>query len=135
MKRLTILRHATASMMQLVADDFERTLEPRGEEEAAEMGRQLSKRQIKPEQLVSSPAKRAITTAAIVAGELHYPVDDIAIEAEIYNAELQTLLDIVQHFSNRFDHVMLVGHNPGLSELGHYLTGQGQALPPPLAYW
>lgn len=124
MKRLTIFRHAKASRDDLTMADFDRPLTKRGEKDAALMGQRLLKRQALPDHFLSSPARRALDTASIVAKEIGFPVPLIAADQEIYNAALSELIAVVQRIYNGFDHVILFGHNPGFQDLSAYLTNQ-----------
>ena len=45
-------------------------------------------------------------------------------EERLYGADLDTLLDLVLHLDDRLGHVVLVGHNPGLSDLAAHLSGR-----------
>ena len=42
-------------------------------------------------------------------------------ETRLYEAELATLLEIVGALPDTLEHVALVGHNPGLTELACHL--------------
>ncbi|SEH06578.1 SixA phosphatase family protein [Candidatus Venteria ishoeyi] len=72
--------------------------------------------------IISSPAKRALTTANIVAEQLQYPLSDIQQDAQIYEASVGDLMAVVQKFDDQLSCIMLVGHNPGLTSLSYYLT-------------
>jgi len=130
MKRLILLRHATSGWNQPGRSDSERLLDSEGESEAQEMGQRLAAEGFKPQLIVSSPATRAIITARLVAAQLNYDPASILEEETVYNASLETLLNVVRSFDDRFERIMLVGHNPGLSELGSYLSGHHGGLPP-----
>lgn len=122
MKRLTLVRHAKSSWKHPDLADFDRPLNKRGDHDAPIMGQRLVQRQIAPELLISSPAKRAITTAHIIAQEIGYPVEKIVLDQNIYEAGVSDLLNVLQAVDNAFDSVMLFGHNPGLTSLSTYLT-------------
>lgn len=77
MRELYILRHAKSSWDDLTLADFDRPLNSRGREDAPLMGRHLAKLEIKPDLILSSPAKRAKKTAKIVAKELAYEKKEI----------------------------------------------------------
>jgi phosphohistidine phosphatase len=116
-KRLLILRHAKAEKDAPRRDDFERALSPRGEADAMEAGRRLAARGTVPDAIVSSPAQRALQTAKIVARELDFPWGSIRREKVAYLADAETLLRVAQLCEEDVGVLMLVGHNPGVSEL------------------
>lgn len=122
MRTLTIIRHAKSSWEQEGLHDFERPLNDRGRRDAPVMAQRLRQVAEIPAVLVSSPALRAITTARIFANGLDIPPDEILLQAKIYDASLSTLMQIIHGLDDRYTHVALFGHNPGLSELSHTLT-------------
>lgn len=67
-KTLTLLRHAKSSWKSDALSDFDRPLNSRGRQDAPEMARRLQAAGIRPSLIVSSPAKRAWSTAKEVAG-------------------------------------------------------------------
>jgi phosphohistidine phosphatase len=79
--------------------------------------------------IVSSPALRAITTAGIMAGALHMDPGQVHQIPSIYEARVNDLMGVVRGFDDHLEHVMLVGHNPGLSMLAGTLTERGYNLP------
>jgi len=123
MKRLTLVRHAKSSWKDAELADFERPLTKRGKHDAPLMGKRLAARGLRPELIVSSPARRARKTAKLIAKELDLPEDRVVFEAEIYEAEPEVLLEIVHRLDDRCEQVLLVGHNPGFTELGNLLAG------------
>ncbi len=121
MKILILLRHAKSDWHSAAQTDFERPLNARGEKAAPLMGQRLIKRGCSPERLISSPAKRAMQTAKKVAKEIDYPERQIEYREEIYEASRKCLLRLVQELHDRDGSVLLVGHNPGFSQLGEWL--------------
>ncbi len=122
MKYLTLLRHAKSSWKEPTCDDFDRPLSGRGTRNAPLMGQRLAMLGEVPEVIISSPAKRARRTAELVASALPYEASAIRFEPGIYEAEIETLLDLVSQFDDAWQDVMLVGHNPGLTDLANVLA-------------
>jgi phosphohistidine phosphatase len=119
MKTLLLVRHAKASQDSDFVD-FERPLKRSGVEDAEFMAQKVKAQGFVPQILVSSPALRAETTANIYAEHLsiHKPYTNKA----IYEGDYKTLLGIINMFPDEEEFIGLVGHNPGLSHLLHYLT-------------
>ena len=86
------------------------------------MGQALAKRNIRLDLLVSSPAVRALSTAALVARELEYPHDKIHVEAGIYGADVDALLAIIRGLPDAADTVLLVGHTPTITDTANALS-------------
>jgi phosphohistidine phosphatase len=121
-KRLIIVRHAKAEKVAPRGGDADRPLAPRGEDDATEMGRRLARSKAHPEAMVASPAARTLATARIIARELDFPWKEIRAEKSAYLATAGTLLDLVRELDDRAETALLVGHNPGVSELAHALA-------------
>ncbi len=122
MKRLYLIRHAKSSWKNPDLADFDRPLNKRGKENAPFMGRRLRKYNVKPDLLLSSPAKRALKTAKLIAGEIDFPKENIVTEELIYEAGVRTLVQVIQNLEDSFHQVMLFGHNPGFTALAECLT-------------
>ena len=99
-----------------------RSLNDRGRDDAPFMGQALAKRSIRLDLLLSSAAVRALTTAALVARELDYPHERIAVRPEIYHADVPGLLDIVRGCPDEAQSVLLVGHNNTITEFANLLS-------------
>ncbi|APZ42376.1 SixA phosphatase family protein [Acidihalobacter ferrooxydans] len=123
MKTLTLLRHAKSSWNHPDLDDFERPLNARGRHDAPLMGHRLAARATPPDRLLSSPAVRARATVEAVAQALGFPLDAVAWEPRIYAATRERLLTVLREQPDTANHLLLVGHNPGLTELANALTG------------
>jgi len=121
MKRLTLLRHAKSSWDDLSVDDFHRPLNPRGRRAAPEMGRRMQANALVPDLIVSSPARRAISTARMIARELDYPEARIIEEQALYHAGGGQVLEIINSLETLAEHLMLCGHNPGFTDLANAL--------------
>lgn len=120
-KNLLLIRHAKSSWNNFNLADFERPLNKRGEKNAPEMAKRLISKNIIPQQLVSSPALRAISTAKLFASNLQINQSEIIQINEIYDANFESLLKIINNFDNSFGITALFGHNPSLSNLAKYL--------------
>ena len=124
MKRLLLCRHAKSSWANPGQEDFDRPLNERGERNAPDMGRRLRERGEVPSRVVSSPARRALTTASLMAAELGIPRADIVIEDGLYEASVATWLRVIAALPASAESVLMVGHNPTLTELGNLLCPQ-----------
>ena len=123
MKKLFIVRHAKSSWDFPELDDYDRPLNKRGKKNAPEMGRRLAIRGIKPDSMITSPAKRAAATARRIAEEISFPINDIQKEPLFYLGSLGNMITALQGVSTKIETLMIFGHNPGLTELANYLSG------------
>jgi phosphohistidine phosphatase len=122
MKYLNLLQHAKSSWKDSDLDDFDRPLSRRGKASAPLIGARLAALDHSPDVIISSPAVRARSTAALVAAELHVDEHALILDARIYEADCATLITLVRGLRNDWQDVMLVGHNPGLTELANLLA-------------
>jgi len=122
MKALTIVRHAKSSWNEPGLSDRERPLNKRGERDAPVMGKRIADAGIRPSLILSSPANRAWTTAQVIAEKLAYPAEFLQREQDLYLASLNDLLDVVVAQDEGFNSLMIVGHNPGLTDFVNYLS-------------
>jgi len=121
-KRLTLLRHANAEWKDPQISDFDRPLNRRGNSEAEAMGRRLMELHLTPTILLTSTARRAEQTADILARELGVNARNVRAEESLYLAEPEDILRLIHSSGPRLGHLMIVGHNPGISELAQRLA-------------
>ena len=126
--RLVLLRHAKSEWHGGVADDFERPLAARGQQDAPRIGEWMKTVGIIPDVILCSPARRARQTLTAVNDRLAVTHCAIVYEDDIYGAARQVLLELTQQYAPRCRTTMIVGHNPGLDELLCHLC----RTPPPL---
>lgn len=121
MKRLTLLRHAKSSWRDHDLPDRERPLSSRGERDAPAMGLRMKAHKARPSLILTSNAVRAKTTAKIVARILGYPEEFLQIERALYLASPDGILSVIAAQDERFADLVVVGHNPGMTELANRL--------------
>ena len=123
MKELYIIRHGDSPIIHGLPD-FERPLSEMGRYDSINIGLHLNEGFPKPNFVLSSAAKRAITTARIVTDELEFDTTKIVSKKELHNATMNTILEEITKIPSKNECVMIFGHNPGLSEFASYLTGE-----------
>ncbi|MHB1177916.1 MAG: SixA phosphatase family protein [Daejeonella sp.] len=114
-KQLLLVRHAKSDWGNNNLTDFKRPLNSRGGKNAPEMALRLKKKGIMPQQIISSPALRAITTAELFAEVLGLEKTDIIKEMEIYEALPSTLLNVINNLDDKSSFTALFGHNPAIT--------------------
>ena len=122
MKTLTLLRHAKSSWDDSGLADHERPLNDRGMRDAPEMARRIHEAAIRPSLIVSSPARRTWETAKALANEISYPLEFLQRDNKLYLASVDTLIDYIGQQDIGFNNVVLVGHNPGITDLANFLS-------------
>ena len=128
MKILFVLRHAKSSWDNPDLSDFERPLNSRGFDAARFIGGLIYQRDLAPQIIVSSPAKRAKQTAILVKELAEIP-KPIIFDERIYEAGALALFNLIREFDEKYDSVLLIGHNPGFEQIVRMLTGESVAMP------
>jgi phosphohistidine phosphatase len=122
MKQLLIMRHGKSAWDDPGTADFERSLNERGQRDIPEMAKRLNKKKFIPDLIVSSDAKRAKESARLLAKSLAYPELHIQLEHAIYQANLDDLIHIIRQFDDRFNKIIMIGHNPTFTGMSGYLS-------------
>jgi phosphohistidine phosphatase len=86
------------------------------------MGEILKNLKVAPDLLISSPANRAATTARIIAEAIDYPIERIQYSEAVYLSGKTVLTDIIEHINDVVKVAMLIGHNPGFTDLANYIS-------------
>lgn len=86
------------------------------------MAERIREHGIRPSLIISSPATRAWSTAKIIAKKLSYPKEFLQREDDLYLASLDDFLDVLTAQDNEFNSIMVVGHNPGITDFANYLS-------------
>ncbi len=125
-KTLLIMRHGKSSWDDPALSDHDRPLADRGKREAELMGRELKRRGLVPDVILTSTAKRARSTAKRVMRELG--VDLTLIEDRRLYASTPALCLLALAEQAQGETVLLIGHNPTLDELVAELTAEAVSL-------
>jgi len=85
------------------------------------MAERIKQAGIRPSLILSSPATRAWTTAKAIAHEIGYPLEFLQQEDLLYHASIRNILKVIAEQDEGFNNLMIVGHNPGLTEFANQL--------------
>ncbi len=125
MKLLSLLRHATASPQG--ADDHSRPLDEQGMAEAIAIAARLHGSGLAaPALILSSDARRTRDTARALHAAFGHAL--VVSESALYLAPPAAILDALMTVDDRHDHVVIVGHNPGIGQLAYDLGGHAHPL-------
>lgn len=120
-KTVLLMRHGEAGS---ALHDFDRPLTEVGLEQCKVRGLMLQHCGVVCSAIVTSSAARALSSAIAVAEAMNYPIDNIVIEASLYNAPEDIILEVIKNFDDTWHTVLLMGHNPGLSAVAQTLCPQ-----------
>lgn len=111
-RRLHLLRHAKSAWDDPMQSDHDRPLAPRGRKAVKLLSEYVRERDVRPELVICSTARRTVETVAGLA-----PGGELSLEPRIYGASAEELLARVRDLDSRLHEVMIVGHNPALQML------------------
>jgi phosphohistidine phosphatase len=120
-RRLTLLRHGEAQALDSSPEDFERTLTRRGSIEAQEIAERIVHHGLVPDLILVSPAERAWSTAEIVANACELDTKQVQCARELYLATPEATWRLIERRDPALRHVLICGHNPGLSQVASRL--------------
>lgn len=116
-KTLYLVRHAKSSWSDLSLADRDRPLNKRGRRSAPDMGKRLAVKGHQPELIISSPARRAFSTAKKIAKELAFDKSEIVTDESLYFSGTRSMLNLLEGLDDHHQKVMIVGHNPAMTSL------------------
>ena len=122
MKTLILIRHAKSSWADPSQSDFDRPLNERGRRDAPEMAKRLLEKKFKIDQIIYSPALRTTETMMVFKEVLKIDTKNCLSIEELYHAPLFILNETIRDIDHKNNTVILIGHNPGITELANSLT-------------
>lgn len=121
MKSLLLIRHAKSSW-DMDVDDFDRPLNHRGQNDAPEMAKRLLKKEIVIDGFISSPAKRALTTATFFTEVYNKTPHDILTVPSLYEPTIEAFYNAVTNLDDSFQTAAVFSHNPTITDFANQLT-------------
>lgn len=121
-RQLLLMRHAKSAWDTDAPTDFERPLAKRGQKDAPRMGEWLRKAKMVPDCVISSPAARARETTMALCNQMGIKKKKIQWDSRVYGAGTDDLLEVLAEVPDKAKLILIIGHNPGLEYLLHYLT-------------
>lgn len=123
---LLLLRHAKSSWGDPTLPDHQRSLTKRGTKAASRMGRYIVDNNLQPDLILCSDAVRARATLALVVSFFDDPLPDTVTASDLYLAEPNAILRVIEANAANAGRILVVGHNPGLQALALSLTGSSK---------
>jgi phosphohistidine phosphatase len=123
MKKLLIVRHSKTSW-KTDRTDFDRNLKTKGETHASFMGDKVLSRGLNIQKVLSSSANRTTQTTNILNKSLHLDAAQITFHKELYLAAPKTIIQHIKEVEDSVDELMIVAHNPGVTQVVNYLANE-----------
>jgi phosphohistidine phosphatase len=125
MKELVLMRHAKAVPHAIEQGDLGRPLSGRGRRAATAVALELRRRGLRPDLILCSSARRTRETLDHVL-DVYQPAPPTQLEAELYLADAEHLVDRFRRFDADIGSALLIGHNEGLAEAAILLATVGE---------
>ena len=120
MKNLIVVRHCKSSWKDPSLSDFDRPLNKRGNIDGELMSNYLKEKEKKIDKLILSTSIRTRLTSKYFIEKIHF--NSISYLDELYHASYSEIIKIISKIENNFNNIMVIGHNPGLTELINHFT-------------
>lgn len=120
-KYIILMRHAKSDWSDTSLSDHNRTLNTRGNKDAPKMAERIKAYDILPELMLVSDAARTRETWQHIAeplGNVQTKFDE-----DLYLASPRTIIQKLKDVNNLIDTVLLLAHNPGITDVFHDLAG------------
>lgn len=122
MKTIILVRHAKSSWDDFSLKDEDRPLTDRGRKNAPEMAKRMIKKKIPIDAILSSPAKRAKSTAEYFAKEYDLPKKKIKLIPELYMAGSDAFINTIRDAPKKADAIAIFSHNDGITQFANELS-------------
>jgi phosphohistidine phosphatase len=142
MKNLLLMRHAKSSWKDLTLNDHQRPLNKRGKRDAPRIGKYLREQGVIVDAILCSTAVRARETVKCFLKEFTFEGEVFYVD-DLYHANHETYIALLNQLPDTADTVMIVGHNPEMDtflemacdEYEHMPTGAVAIVQFPFERW
>lgn len=124
MKHLILMRHSKTEESSGAKPDFDRKLTNKGLEDAELIGAKLNSLNIPIEKVIYSSSKRTTMTAEVISNKLKNSNFKIEGDDRIYDASPFFMRNFIESIDNKISSILIIGHNPTLTFLIEYYSGQ-----------
>lgn len=128
MKTLLLMRHAKSSWKDESLADHERPLKKRGKKDSKLIAKVIKKKDLIPDLILCSSAVRTKETVEVLTDVLDYD-GEIIYSDELYMGEPQDFVNALKDLDEKYETVLIVGHNPGLEAYLQIIDGEIEAVP------
>jgi phosphohistidine phosphatase len=122
MKKLIVFRHGKSSWDNVLQKDIKRPLNEKGKKEVPFMSEILLNYDVSPDVIMVSPATRTRETVEAILEITKWDSGKIIYNEQLYMALVAELTDIMRKADNQAETLMIVGHNPGLTQMVNLYT-------------
>ena len=120
MKKLIVVRHCKSSWTDLALNDYNRPLNKRGKIDGPIMSKYLSQSIQEIDFLHSSSSVRTFETSKFFIDKINFV--EINYDDDLYHCSSSSLIRIIKNHPKKYNSVLVIAHNPGLTNLINSLT-------------
>lgn len=134
-RELLLYRHAEAGAGSRTGRDYDRVLTDYGRTQPEPTGRALLSAGFSPQLVLCSASVRTRETLALLQGSGLAADTPVQFSEGLYECTTRQIMSELASVDESIARVLLVGHNPGLSDLATALTHKGVGLSPGDYVW
>ena len=123
-RELFLIRHAEAEISEYNQKDKERYLTPQGSQDAMRLGKVIRTIDITPDYILSSSAMRTRQTSGYICEQIGIDSNTIHFSDDLYESSMRIMLNSINELDDTYATVFVVAHNPAISYIAEYLTGE-----------
>lgn len=126
-----LVRHGEAIERTEEQEDSLRWLTKKGRKLLHKAGRRLHKKRVRPDYIITSPLTRAVQTAELILSYVGHHTELMADRRLAPDASVEQMVEMIhgRYHDNKDESVMLVGHEPLLSQCAARLLGKESVAP------
>jgi len=128
LKTVYLLRHAKSNWADPYQIDKDRVLADRGIIDAGLLGSYVKINNINPNIIYCSTAQRCKQTLSLMCLGSKIVKKDIIYDEDLYGCRVSFLLNILFHQDTEINSILLVNHEPTLSDLVNFLVPRNKIL-------
>jgi len=128
LKTVYLLRHAKSNWSDPYQIDKDRVLADRGVNDAVLLGSYVKRNNLNPNIIYCSTAQRCKQTLSLMNLGSDTGKKDIIYDDDLYGCHVSFLINILFHQDKRVDSILLVNHEPTLSDLVSFLVPRNKIL-------
>jgi len=118
------MRHGKADGQVGSRNDIERPLTELGRKRTDLIARELIKKKVLPQLIISSPALRTLQTSQQIAAGLNLSADAVQINEDLYFKTVNDYFDALYAAPDEKNCIMIVGHNPLVTQFVNFFLSQ-----------
>ncbi|MEO9476161.1 MAG: histidine phosphatase family protein [Cyclobacteriaceae bacterium] len=129
-RKIFLLRHGEAIYPEQGMDDMERSLTSKGSTQIRTLGAKMGDAGFDVDLTYCSSSDRTRQTFQHLSEALKKNLE-VEFREDIYEASVRTLFELLCESDKNLMSILLIGHNPGITYLAEYLSGEivGNMLP------